>query len=152
MRIALGSDHAGFQLKTTVAKHLAGLGHEIVDHGTDNGDDPVDYPSFCAAAGRSVAAGDADFGVVFGGSGQGEQIAANKVRGVRAALCYDVVTAQLARCHNDANVLALGGRLLGVGLAEEIVHVWLDTPFDGGRHARRVAQVTEIEEEERRGP
>ena len=102
---------------------------------------------FCAAAGRSVRDGDADVGIVVGGSGQGEQLAANKVRGVRAALCNDLFTARLARAHNDANVLSIGARVVGVGLAEEIVAVFLSTPFEGGRHARRVAQITELEEQ-----
>jgi ribose 5-phosphate isomerase B len=99
-----------------------------------------------AAVGRAVAAGEADRGIVLGGSGQGEQIAANKVRGVRAALCNDLYTARMSRAHNDANVLAMGARVVGVGLADEIVALWLDTAFDGGRHQRRIDQITEIEE------
>jgi ribose 5-phosphate isomerase B len=125
---------------------LAADGHEIIDHGTDS-TETVDYPPFCAAAGRSVRDGDADVGIVVGGSGQGEQLAANKVRGVRAALCNDLYTARLARAHNDANVLSIGARVVGVGLAEEIVAVFLSTSFEGGRHARRVAQITELEEQ-----
>ena len=144
-RIALGSDHAGYELKQHFVEMLSATGHDIIDHGTDS-TEPVDYPAFCAAAGRSVRDGTADLGIVVGGSGQGEQLAANKVRGVRAALCNDLFTARLARAHNDANVMSIGARVVGLGLAEEIVAVFLSTPFDGGRHARRVAQLTELEE------
>jgi len=147
MKIALGSDHAGFPLKRAVAKHLAGLGHDVVDFGTDS-EEPVDYPSFCAAAARSVVAGEARFAIVFGGSGQGEQIVANKVHGVRAALCVNEFTAKLAREHNDANVLALGGRIIGEPLALAVVDAFLASAFEGGRHARRVEQIAAIEEEE----
>ena len=146
MRIAIGSDHAGFELKEHFVEVLSAQGHEIIDHGT-NSTDAVDYPMFCAAAGRSVRDGAADVGIVVGGSGQGEQLAANKVRGVRAALCNDLYTARLARAHNDANVLSIGARVVGVGLAEEILAVFLSTSFDGGRHALRVAQITELEEQ-----
>ena len=147
MRIALGADHAGFALKTTVAKHLADGGHEVVDLGTDS-EEPVDYPPLCAAVGRAVVAGEVDLGIVIGGSGQGEAIAANKVHGVRAALCHDEWTARFARLHNDANVIALGGRLLGEALAVAIVDVFLDTDFEGDRHARRVQKIADIEKEE----
>jgi len=145
-RIALGSDHAGYELKRHFVEVLSAEGHEIIDHGTHS-TETVDYPLFCAAAGRSVRDGAADVGIVVGGSGQGEQLAANKVRGVRAALCNDLYTARLARAHNDANVLAIGARVVGVGLAEEILAVFLSTSFDGGRHAKRVAQITELEEQ-----
>jgi ribose 5-phosphate isomerase B len=144
-RIALGSDHAGYELKMHLVEVLSADGHEIIDHGTDS-TEPVDYPPICAAAGRSVRDGAADVGIVVGGSGQGEQLAANKVRGIRAALCNDLYTARLARAHNDANVLSIGARVVGVGLAEEILAVFLSTPFEGGRHAVRVAQITELEE------
>ena len=145
-RIAFGSDHAGFELKQHLVERLGAAGHDIIDHGTDS-TESVDYPAFCAAAARSVRDGEADFGIVLGGSGQGEQLAANKVRGARAALCNCLYTARMAREHNDANVLSLGARVVGVGLAEEIVDVFLDTDFEGGRHARRVAQLTELEEQ-----
>jgi ribose 5-phosphate isomerase B len=148
VRIALGADHAGYHLKTVVAKHLADGGHDVLDFGTDNGHDSVDYPQFSAAVGRSVTSGEADFGIVFGGSGQGEQIAANKIHGIRAALCYNEFTARLAREHNDANVLALGGRILGPEFALAIVDAFLQAEFEGGRHARRVAQIADIEQEE----
>ena len=147
MRIAIGCDHAGFKLKQAVAGHLADKGHDVTDLGTDS-EDAVDYPAFCAAVGRAVSRGAADFGVVLGGSGQGEQIAANKVHGVRAALCYDETTARLARQHNDANVLSLGGRLLGETLALAIVDVFLTTDFEGDRHQRRLDQIAGIEREE----
>ena len=147
MRIALGSDHAGYELKTVVAKHLAGQGHEVIDLGTDS-DESVDYPAFCAATARSVVTGDTDFGIVFGGSGQGEQIAANKVHGARAALCSNEFMARLAREHNDANVLSLGGRVLGNELALAVVDVFLATDFASGRHERRIGQITDIEREE----
>ncbi|HEV3472064.1 MAG TPA: ribose 5-phosphate isomerase B [Actinomycetota bacterium] len=147
MRIVLGADHAGFALKTAVAKHLADLGHEVIDLGTDS-EASTDYPPFCAAVGRAVATGDADLGIVMGGSGQGEAIAANKVRGVRAALCHDEWTARFARSHNDANVLSLGGRILGEGLALAIVDQFLTTDFEGGRHQRRLDQIADIEREE----
>src|SRR5712672_2673945 len=111
MRIALASDHAGYPLKVEVAKHLEGGGHEVLDLGTDS-EAPVDYPPFCAAAARAVIAGDAQLGVVMGGSGQGEQISANKVHGARAALCNDLYTARMARAHNDANVLSIGARIV----------------------------------------
>lgn len=144
-RIAIGSDHAGYALKAHLVARLAGLGHAVRDLGTDSAE-PVDYPAYCAAVGRAVVAGDADVGIVLGGSGQGEQLAANKVKGVRAALCNDLYTSRLARAHNDANVLSMGARVVGEGLADEIVDVFLATGFDGGRHARRVAQIAELEE------
>ena len=147
VRIAIASDHAGFKLKRVVADHLVDLGHDVDDLGTDS-EEPVDYPSFCAAAARAVVGGDADFGIVIGGSGQGEQIAANKVRGARAALCYDETTARLARSHNDANVLSLGGRLLGETLALAVVDAFLAGTFEGGRHEPRIQQLRDIEAEE----
>ncbi len=145
MRIAIGSDHAGHPLKDHLAGWLAQHGHEVRDHGTDSAVSPVDYPSICAGVAREVAAGEVDRGIVLGGSGQGEQIAANTVPGVRAALCHDLYLARMARAHNDANVLAMGGRVIAPALAEEITAVWLDTPFEGGRHQRRVDQLAELE-------
>jgi len=146
VRIAIGSDHAGFRLKEHLKQVLKEDGHEVEDLGTHS-EEPVDYPPICAAVGRAVAAGRAERGIVLGGSGQGEQLAANKVRGVRAALCNDLYTARLSREHNDANVLSVGGRVVGEGLADEILRLWLATPFGGGRHARRVGQITDIENE-----
>jgi ribose 5-phosphate isomerase B len=146
MRIAIGSDHAGFALKRHLVEVLTRDGHEVRDLGTDS-DAPVDYPPICAAVGRAVVSGEADRGIVLGGSGQGEQIAANKVRGVRAALCNDLFTARLSRQHNDANVLSMGGRIVAEGLADEIVSLWLSTGFEGGRHVQRLAQIAEIEKQ-----
>jgi ribose 5-phosphate isomerase B len=145
-RIAIGSDHAGYELKSHFVELLGTQGHDIIDLGTDS-TESVDYVPFCAAVGRAVRDGDADLGIVLGGSGQGEQLAANKVRGVRAALCNELYTARMARAHNDANVLAMGARVVGVGLAEEVVAVFLDTPFEGGRHARRVDMLMALETE-----
>lgn len=146
-RIAIGADHAGYDLKQHLAARLRGLGHEVADLGT-NSAESVDYPPYCAAVGRAVRDGSADLGIVLGGSGQGEQLAANKVHGVRAALCNDLYTARMARSHNDANVLSMGARVVGIGLAEEIVDLFLSTPFEGGRHQRRVEQLMAIEAEE----
>ncbi len=145
-RIAIGSDHAGYELKAHLVKLLADEGHDVDDLGTDS-TEPVDYPIFCAAVGRAVRDGRTEVGIVLGGSGQGEQLAANKVRGVRAALCNDLYTARMARAHNDANVLSIGARVVGVGLAEEILQTFLSTEFEGGRHARRVAMLTDLESE-----
>src|SRR5690606_20288981 len=125
-----------FGLKAHLTETLRSLGHEVDDFGTDT-DTSVDYPPICAAVGRAVAKGEADRGIVLGGSGQGEQMAANKVRGVRAALCNDLYTARMSREHNDANVLAIGARIVAPALADEIVTLWLTTPFEGGRHERR---------------
>ncbi len=144
MRIAIGADHAGFLLKEHLKHTLTRLGHAVDDHGTDS-EASVDYPPICFSVGRAVAQGHADRGVVLGGSGQGEQIAANKVVGIRAALCHDLYTARLSRQHNDANVLSMGGRIVAFGLADEILTLWLETPFDGGRHQRRVDQILEAE-------
>jgi len=145
-RIAIGSDHAGYELKQHLVTMLLGQGYVVDDQGTQS-TEAVDYPAICAGVGRTVRDGVADFGIVLGGSGQGEQLAANKVRGVRAALCNCLYTAHMARQHNDANVLAIGARVVGVGVAEEIVDIFLTTDFEGGRHARRVDQITELEAE-----
>ena len=142
--MAVGSDHAGFLLKENLKEFLSELGHEVHDLGTDS-EEPVDYPLYCANVARKVVAGEADRGMVFGGSGQGEQLAANKVRGARAALCNDLYTARLSRQHNDANVLAMGGRIVAFGLAREIAKLWMETEFEGGRHVARLEQVAAIE-------
>lgn len=149
MRIAIGSDHAGFPLKQHLGQVLKEWGHDVDDLGTHS-EDPVDYPIYCAAVGRAVAAGDAERGIVLGGSGQGEQISANKVHGIRAALCNDLYTARMCRAHNDANVLSIGARIVAPQLAEEILRIFLDTPFEGGRHVRRIEEISEIEQEESR--
>jgi ribose 5-phosphate isomerase B len=147
VRIALGADHAGFPLKQDLSGFLQDGGHDVLDMGTDS-TVPVDYPRFCASAARAVAAGDADRAIVLGGSGQGEQITANKIRGIRAALCHDLYLARLSREHNDANVLAMGARVVATAYAREIVSVWLATPFEGGRHVPRIEQIAVIEGEE----
>ena len=145
-RIAIGSDHAGYLLKQHLIPLLTDEGHEVTDLGTDS-EEPVDYPIYCSAVGRAVRDGQADLGIVLGGSGQGEQLSANKVRGVRAALCNDLYTARFARAHNDANVLSMGARVVGTGLAELILRTFLTTPFEGGRHAKRLAEISALEDE-----
>jgi ribose 5-phosphate isomerase B len=144
VNVALGSDHAGYRLKLDLEEFLKESGHEIQDLGTHS-EEPVDYPLYCAKVARAVANGAAERGIVLGGSGQGEQIAANKVDGVRAALCNDLYTARLSRQHNDANVLAIGARIVAPTLAREILTVWLETPFEGGRHVPRLEQIAAIE-------
>ena len=144
VRIAIGADHAGFDLKEHLKEVLAADGHDVVDCGTDS-TESVDYPPICAEVGHLVASGDVERGVVLGGSGQGEQIAANKVAGVRAALCNDLYLARMSRLHNDANVLSMGGRIVAPALAEEILRVWLTTDFEGGRHQRRLDQIADLE-------
>src|SRR5262245_13834620 len=144
MRVAIGADHAGFLLKEHLKQTLTSLGHIVDDYGTDS-EAPVDYPPICLSVGKAVADGQADRGIVLGGSGQGEQIAANKVPGIRAALCNDLFTTRLSREHNDANVLSMGGRIVAFGLADEILGLWLKTPFEGGRHQRRIDQITAAE-------
>jgi ribose 5-phosphate isomerase B len=144
VRIALGSDHAGFTLKEDVKAFLEEHGHDVVDYGTDS-EQTVDYPAFIAAAAHAVGNGQCERAIVMGGSGQGEQIAANKVHGVRAALCHDLFLAELSRKHNDANVLSMGGRVVAPAYAREIVRVWLDTGFEGGRHVPRLEQIASIE-------
>ena len=147
MRLVIGSDHAGYALKSAVVAHLEEAGHQVQDVGTFS-DEPVDYPPICADVARRVVRGDADAGVVIGGSGQGEAIAANKVHGARAALCHDEYTARLARMHNDANVLSLGARLVATELALDILDVFVSTGFEGGRHVARIQELTAIEAEE----
>ncbi|MBJ7398399.1 MAG: ribose-5-phosphate isomerase [Actinomycetota bacterium] len=143
-RIAIGSDHAGFDLKQHLVGYLTNKGLSVSDHGT-NSTQSVDYPAICADVARAVRDGKADMGIVLGGSGQGEQIAANKINGVRAALCNDLYLAEMARSHNNANVLSMGGRVVTFELAEQIVDKFISTEFEGGRHERRVAQLHEIE-------
>ena len=147
MKIAVASDHAGFALKQQVADHLRRLDHEVLDLGTDS-EDSVDYPPFCAAAARAAVGGDVELAFVFGGSGNGEQMAANKVRGCRAALCHDEFTACMARLHNNANVCSMGSRVTGSGVALEIAEAFVSTSFEGGRHQARLDLLTQIEEEE----
>ena len=143
MKIAIGSDHAGYKYKEKIKQFLSGLGHVVVDFGTDS-EEPVDYPLFIRPVALAVARGEADRGVVLGGSGNGEAMAANRVRGVRCAVCWNVESARLARQHNDANIISLGQRMITEEAALEIVHVWLETPFEGGRHLHRI-QLLDLE-------
>jgi ribose 5-phosphate isomerase B len=140
LKVAIGSDHAGFDYKEKIKALLPVLGHEVRDFGTFSAD-PVDYPLFIRPAAEAVARGECERGIVLGGSGNGEAIVANKVRGIRCALCWNLETARLAREHNDSNVLSLGQRMIPEDLALEIVKVWLVTPFEGGRHVRRIAEI-----------
>jgi len=140
MRIALASDHAGFRYKSAVADHLRDMGHDVVDFGTSS-EEPVDYPDFVRPAALSVARGECERGIVFGGSGNGEAMVANRVRGVRCAVAWNEESARLGRAHNDANMLSLGQRLLPEQKALAIVDVWLSTPFDGGRHEARIEKL-----------
>lgn len=140
MKIAIASDHAGFDYKQQIILSLQNLGHEVRDFGTDS-NAPVDYPAFIRPAAEAVARGECERGIVLGGSGNGEAIVANKVRGIRCALCWSLETARWSREHNDANVLAIGQRTIPVELALEIVRVWLETPFAGGRHLPRVLRI-----------
>jgi ribose 5-phosphate isomerase B len=140
MKISLGTDHAGFRYKEKVKELLQTIGHEVTDCGTFD-ETPVDYPLFIRPAAEAVARGKCERGIVFGGSGNGEAMAANKVKGVRCALCWNEESAHLARQHNDSNVLSIGERMIPLELALQIVRIWLETPFDGGRHLRRVEQL-----------
>jgi ribose 5-phosphate isomerase B len=140
LRIAIGSDHAGFEYKEKIKGLLTSLGHEVRDFGTFS-TEPVDYPLFIRPAAQAVANGECDRGIVLGGSGNGEAMVANKVRGIRCALCWNLETARLAREHNDSNVLSLGERMIPEDLALEIVKLWLETPFAGGRHIHRIAEI-----------
>src|SRR5262245_35936444 len=140
MKIALASDHAGYAYKEKIKARLTQAGHEVRDFGTTS-EEAVDYPVFIRPAAEAVARGECERGIVLGGSGNGEAIAANKVRGIRCALCWNEQTAKWARLHNDANMLSLGQRTISREMAVEIVRIWLTTPFEGGRHARRVALI-----------
>ena len=140
MKVSLGTDHAGYRLKEQVKALLESLGHEVVDFGTFS-EESVDYPLFIRPAAEAVARGECERGIVFGGSGNGEAMAANKVRGVRCALCWTEEVARLSRQHNDANVLSLGERVIPEETALAVVRVWLTTEFEGGRHARRIAML-----------
>jgi ribose 5-phosphate isomerase B len=140
MKIAIGSDHAGFQYKERIISHLRELGHEVRDFGTFS-DETVDYPKFIRPVAECVARGEAERGIVLGGSGNGEAIVANRVKGIRCTLCWDLRSARFGRQHNDANVLSLGQRMISIEEALEIVDLWLATAFEGGRHRERIAQI-----------
>jgi RpiB/LacA/LacB family sugar-phosphate isomerase len=143
-RIVVSSDHAGYDLKVCLKPFIESLGYEVEDVGTFS-KEPVDYPEYTAIAARKVISGECEKGIIFCGTGQGDAIAANKISGIRAALCWDEFTARMSRAHNNSNILVLGGWITATKLAQEIVNVWLSTEFDGGRHQRRIAQITEIE-------
>jgi ribose 5-phosphate isomerase B len=146
MRVHIGSDHAGLELKSALVEHLQISGHDVVDHGPHFFDALDDYPVFCIPAAQAVANEDGSFGIVLGGSGNGEQMAANKVKGIRAALVWSVETAKLAREHNDANVIAIGGRMHSIEVCKELIDAFLTTPFSNGeRHMRRIGQVSKFE-------
>lgn len=140
MKIAIASDHAGFEYKERIRMHLAAAGHEVKDFGTFSVQS-CDYPDFIHPAARAVASGECERGIVLGGSGNGEAIAANKIRGIRCALAWDLRSARLSREHNDANMLSLGQRMLAVEEALEIVDLWLITPYEGGRHQKRIDKI-----------
>jgi ribose 5-phosphate isomerase B len=140
MRIAIGSDHAGVRYKELIKTHLAAAGHEVTDFGTHS-PDPVDYPLYIRPVAEAVAAGQEERGIVLGGSGNGEAMVANRVPGIRCALCWNIESARLGRAHNDANVISLGERMIAEPDLMPIVDTWLTTPFDGGRHARRIALI-----------
>ena len=143
MRIAIGSDHAGFHYKARIIDILTRWGHEVKDFGT-NSDESVDYPKFIRPVALAVAAGDFERGIVLGGSGNGEAIVANRVPGIRCTVCWNVESARYARLHNDANMLSIGERLVPASELEPILKVWLETPFEGGRHQRRIEQIDEV--------
>lgn len=151
MKVALGCDHAGYGLKDVVSACLRSAGHEVIDEGTSSASS-CDYPDFGERVAARVTSGEAERGIVICATGIGMAMAANKVRGIRAAVCNDLYTARFSRLHNDANVLAFGARVVGPGLAEEIVRVWMETSFDGGRHARRIDKLSEIEGRNRGRP
>jgi len=150
MKIALGADHGGFELKNHIKAHLESQGIETLDFGT-NSQESVDYPRFGFLVGEAVIKGEADLGIVICGTGIGISMAANKIPGIRAAVCTETYSARMAREHNNANILALGGRVTGLGLALDIVDIFIKTPFAGGRHARRVEQICSIEKGENLG-
>ncbi len=141
MKIAIGSDHAGFQYKEAIKQYLQSVGHEVIDKGAFAYDAGDDYPTFCGPAAKAVPAGEAERAIVLGGSGNGEAMVANHVSGIRCALCWNVETARLGRMHNDANCISIGERMVDLTTALEIVRVWLETPFEGGRHAARIAHI-----------
>lgn len=140
MKIAIGSDHAGFRYKEAIKELLTSLGHEVVDKGTYS-EEPVDYPLFIRPVAEAVAAGDVERGVVLGGSGNGEAMMANRIKGVRCGLCWNEESAQLCRKHNDANVISIGERMMSQETALNIIKIWLDTPFEGGRHVARIKEL-----------
>ena len=144
MKIALGTDHAGYELKERIKEYLAEKGHEVMDFGTYSAES-CDYPDFIYPAALAVARGECERAIVMGGSGNGESIVANKVRGVRCAVCWTEEGARLSRAHNDANVMSIGARFVSIEMVLKMLDIWLATPFDGGRHARRIQKIARIE-------
>lgn len=142
MKIGIGSDHAGYRYKEEIRKFLTEAGHEVRDFGTDS-EESVDYPTYIRPVAEAVAAGELERGIVLGGSGNGEAMVANRVRGVRCALCWNAESARLARQHNDANMISLGQRMMTLEVALEIVRIWIETPFEGGRHVKRIRMIDE---------
>ena len=144
VRIAIAADHNGVAIKQRLVARLTAQGHTVDDRGA-HGEETVDYPPLCADVARQVTGGDADRGIVVGGSGQGEHIACNKIRGIRAGLCHDRFTTEISRAHNDANVLVIGAKVIAPDLAEELTDLWLTTAFKGGRHQQRLDQIAALE-------
>ncbi len=145
MKIALGSDHAGFRYKEEIRMRLAAEGHEVRDFGAFS-EDPVDYPLFIRPAAQAVARGECEGGIILGGSGNGEAMVANRIAGIRCAVCWNPESAELARRHNNANMISIGQRMIGLETAIEIVHIWLTAPFDGGRHLKRIQLIDQLSE------
>ena len=145
MKISIGSDHAGFEYKERIIAHLQAAGHEVSDHGTHSAES-TDYPLFIIPAAEAVARGEAERGIVLGGSGNGEAMAANKVTGIRCALCWNDETAEFSRRHNNSNVLSIGQRMVSIEIALQVLDIWLKTPFEGGRHARRIKELDVYEQ------
>ena len=145
MKISIGSDHAGFEYKERIIAHLQAAGHEVSDHGTHSAES-TDYPLFIIPAAEAVARGEAERGIVLGGSGNGEAMAANKVKGIRCALCWNDETAEFSRRHNNSNVLSIGQRMVSIEIALQVLDIWLETPFEGGRHARRIKELDVYEQ------
>jgi ribose 5-phosphate isomerase B len=139
-KIAIGSDHAGFEMKEAIKKHLISQGYEILDFGTDS-EQAADYPDFCRPAAQSVANGESDYGMVFGGSGNGEAMVANKIKGIRCGLCWNEESARLTKEHNNANMISIGGRMVSIEEGIKITDTWLEAEFQGGRHQKRIDKI-----------
>jgi ribose 5-phosphate isomerase B len=145
MKIALASDHRGYEFKNKIAAFLLGLGHETIDCGTSDGENSVDYPDFGLQAAKAVSTGDSERAILVCGTGLGMSLVANKVKGVRATVCHDLHTVEMSRRHNDSNVLCLGADVIDQNLLEKKIKLWMETPFEGGRHARRVDKIMDVE-------
>ncbi|MEE9605759.1 MAG: ribose 5-phosphate isomerase B [Candidatus Scalindua sp.] len=145
MKVALASDHRGFEFKNMITTFLSNLGHEVIDYGTSNGTESVDYTDYGLKAARSVSRGESERAILICGTGLGMSLVANKVKGVRATVCHDLYTVEMSRKHNDSNALCLGADVVDENLLEKKIKLWLETPFEGGRHARRVGKIMDIE-------